>query len=140
MLKRTATRFFYLLSFLTAVMLIINNVLPVPAELPEPSSSFAARESCVVGSEAARVHDNGYENAWIQFVNNDNTVQVKTIDTNLTLAFKVAPNDVACFHENWIAPVTIESCFKIFSSRCNFNLPHIVYVRSQNVKIISWKY
>ncbi len=100
-------------------------------------------DGCVVGEVAAKVHggENGeknYEEALIQLVNDDNTVQVQTFDTKLVLLFE--PKRPDCFRKGSMAPVTIADCKKDKKGECDFSLPHTVYVRTELVEVLNWKY
>ena len=102
-------------------------------------------DGCAVSEVAAKVHDgkNGeknYEEALIQYVNGGNTVQVKTFDTKLALLFEVKPEILKCFRGGSIAPVTIAECKKDKKGECDFSLPHKVYVRTESVVVLNWKY
>jgi hypothetical protein len=103
------------------------------------------RNSCLVDYRSLGVHydqtgNNNFSNAWIQFVNDDNTIQVYIINTRLIILFKTKTNDVSCYHKGWVVPVTIEKCFKNQNDRCDFNLPYIVYVRGELADIVNWRY
>ena len=142
MLKLVVVRLF-LLAFIIMMAIILIHILR-PTNPPEPAMESTGAPSCVVSEEAAKVHsgEKGFENAWIQFVNDDNTVQVQTVETKLVILFelKLKPQDVVCFHEEWITPVTIEECVKDSGGQCNFKLPHTVYVASRPVNVVAWKY
>ena len=102
-------------------------------------------DGCAVGEVAAKIHDgeNGeenYEEALIQHVNDDNTVQVQTFDAKLALLFEVKPERLRCFRGGSIAPVTIVKCEKNKEGQCDFSLPHKVYVRTEPVVVLNWNY
>lgn len=128
---------------ITTILLILRN--------PWTSSpSYWAAEiinmadKCTVDPEEAKVHGEGgekrYEDAWIQFVNGDNTVQVQTAETRLALFFELKPQDAKCFREGSIAPVTIKKCVRKTGGECDFSLSHEVFIRAKKVDIIAWKY
>ena len=143
MLKFVALRLLLTLFFVVAAIFYIRNFQPV--NLPEPSRQPASAYSCVVSEEAAKVHDgeNGeknYEEAWIDYVNDDNTVQVTTVDTKLSLLFRASSSWAKCFRKGSMANVTITECNKTPEGECDFSLPHIVYVRTELVNILNWNY
>ena len=151
MQKFAALRLLLLLFFVTAAIFAIHNFQPVG--LPVPSSltikniqeePLSRTDDCIVSEEAAEVHykegDRNYEEALIDYVNGDSTVQVTTIDTKLSLLFWV-PSDVAkCFREGSIAQVTIAECKKNQKGECDFSLAHTVYIRTESVNVLNWKY
>lgn len=142
MVKLTIVRFALLLVLVLMAIFYIRafqliNLLNPPDSL---GHSFKT-DSCVVSEEAAEVHrKKGFENAWIQFVNDDNTVQVQTVKTKLAILFELQPNKIKCFSEGWIAQVTVAECVKNFKGQCDFSFPYRVYVRTEQVNIINWKY
>ncbi|MBI4158152.1 MAG: hypothetical protein HY505_00825 [Candidatus Yanofskybacteria bacterium] len=140
MFRFVALRLWFLLFFVTATILLYRNFQSV--DLPELIKLSAGADSCIVSEEAARVHngEKGFENAWIDLVNDDSTIQVRTIDTKLSLLFRVPLDRVKCFHKNSLAPVTIAECKNNQKGECDFSLPHIVYIGTESVQILNWKY
>lgn len=134
-----AFRPLFLLIFVAVVILFTRDCVAQPIDLPDPPKVLVRTEGCIVGSEEAKVHEK-YENARIQFVNDDNSIQTISIDSKLALLFKVRPRSVVCFHEGSIVPVTVVKCEKDQEGECNFNLPHIVYVRTELAEVLNWKY
>lgn len=134
------------LFFVVFVLFLLNIGIRLQRnrDLPDPSIVRAGEGGCIVSEEAAAVHnrEKGHEDAWIRFVNeeNDDIVQVETIDTNLVLSFKVGSDDIPCFRKESIAAVTIEECAKNKEERCDFSLPHTVFVRTLLVQIVNWEY
>jgi len=126
--------------FVVAAIFAVRNLQPI--DLPEPSSQSASADDCIVSEEAARVHsgEKGFENARIWFVNEDNTVQVQTFETKLSILFELKPDKIECFNKGWITPVTIVECEKVKRDECDFSLPHTVYVRTEPVSILNWEY
>lgn len=116
--------------------------LPSPADLDPRNTDdkpISRMDGCIVSEEDAKVHEK-YEDALIQFVNDDSTVQVKTVDTKLAILFEVKPTELICFRKGSITPVTIAECTKNSDDECDFSLPHTVYVRTELVNILNWKY
>lgn len=107
-------------------------------DLPDPPS-LARADGCVVSPEATKVHEK-YEDAWIQFVNADSTVQVQTVDTKLAILFEVKPDELVYFRKGSITPVTISECVENSDGECDFSMPHTVFVRTELVEILNWKY
>jgi hypothetical protein len=140
MSKLAAFRVVLVLFSIATIIIIFRHFQS--ADLPDPSRQSARAGGCVISEEAAKTHngEKGYENAWIQFVNSDNTVQVQMVDTKLILLFKTRPNYIACYRKGWIVPATIESCVENSDGECDFKLPHTVYVRAEQVGILDWKY
>lgn len=101
-------------------------------------------DGCVVSEEAAQVHykngERNYEESWIDYVNDDNTVQVTTVSTKRSFLFSTSSNKIRCFRKNSIASVTIGECKETREHECDFSLPHIVYVRTEPVQVLNWKY
>lgn len=147
MVKLTIVRFALLLALVLMAIFYIRALqlvnLPNPLDSLVPINSLGhlfKTDSCVVSEEAAEVHngEKGFENAWIQFVNDDNTVQVQTVDTKLAILFE--PKRMICFREGSIAPVTVVKCKKGKEGECDFSLLHVVYIRTELVSVLNWKY
>lgn len=144
MVKLPAFRLLLLACFITVVLVVIRVVQLGPVHLPEPVRQESRADGCVVSEEAGGVHykegKKNYEEAWIDYINEDNTVQVSTVDTKLSLLFRVHPNRIKCFRRGSIAHVTISNCKEIQNGKCDFSLPHEAYVRTESVKVIRWRY
>ena len=83
-------------------------------------------------------HKGGYENAWIQYVNQKTgLVLVTTIDSKLNIVFKPTPDNLNKFHIGWIAPVTF-SCVKTKKGDCDFNSPYNLFVSNAPVVVKRW--
>lgn len=141
------TQFLSLLLFIiTAIIVVaisaIHNLQSVNP--PEPPGHLARSDDCAVSEEEADVHykegKKNYEEAWVDHVNKDNTVQVSTINTKLSILFQTYSDRIKCFRTGSIVPVTVNECKKIRETECDLSLPHQVYVRTEPVKIIKWKY
>lgn len=138
-----------LLVFLVVILIFlflnmaITSSLPI-VQSPKPrvtaGKPISRTDGCVVDPETAKKVHGNYEEAGIQLVNDDNTVKVQTINTRITILFKVVPGELHCFRKSSIAPVTISKCKKNRKGECDFSLPHEVYVRTLPVKVIAWKY
>lgn len=120
--------------FYVRVLQLVN--LP---DSPNPLGKSFKTDSCAVSEEAAEVHiEKGFENAWIQSVNYDGTVQVQTVDTKLAILFE--PKRLECFRKGSLAPVTIVKCKEGKEGKCDFSLPHVIYIRTELVDVLNWKY
>lgn len=158
MIRLITMRLFFL--FVVVAMLFVTNSYfgKPPIDLPDPPRNFMLKpenpfhdgyllraDGCVVNSEAegavsaATVHKDS-EDAWIQIVNDDNTVQVQGVDSKLTILFEAEPDDARCFRKGSIALVTIVECAKGSNNECDFSLSHSVYVRTEPVNVIAWEY
>lgn len=151
MQRFVALRLLLLLLFVTAAIFTIRTLQstepPVPPGLTLENvqeKPLSRMDGCIISEESASVHykegERNYEEALIQFVNDNNTVQVWTFDTKLTLLFEIKPERLVCFREGSIVPVTITKCKKNREDECDFSLPHTVYVRTEQVRILNWKY
>ena len=80
------------------------------------------------------IHDNGYEDAWIKFVEND-MVQIQTESTKTVIVFRPAPSNLKRFRVGSIAPVTFV-CVKEMDGECNLSRPYKLYVSSVLVEVI----
>jgi len=142
MSKFVALRFLILLYFVGMAIFIVSNLRPI--DLPEPVRQEARADGCVVSEESSQVHykegERNYEEAWIDHVNDDNTVQVTTVDTKLSLLFWIRQSGAKCFRKGSIAQVTIAECSENPEGECDFSLSHNVYIRTEPVQILNWKY
>ena len=126
-----------LLSF--AVFLTDSLQWVIAPDLPVSPGPVSRVDGCAVGQKASKVHGE-YEDALIQFVNDDGTVQVNTFDGKRAILFEVKREKLTCFRKGSIVPVTIKKCAKKPNDECDFSLSHEVYVRTELVEILNWKY
>lgn len=141
MLRSVFAWFLLLAIFVASVISSACNFQIVNSpNLPDSPKPWSRTDGCAVSQKAAKVHEEKYEHAWIQLVNNDDTVQIQTTNTKLTLLIEVGPQQVVCFQEGSIVPVTIAKCKKKKNGECDFALPHMVYVRTQLVHVVNWTY
>ena len=140
MSKLAAFRVVLVLLFVATAMIIFRYLQS--ADLSDSSRPSARAGGCVISEDAAKTHngEKGYENAWIQFVNSNNTIQVQMVDTKLILLFETRPSYIVCYRKGWVVPATIENCVENSDGECDFRLPHTVYVRAEQVNILGWKY
>lgn len=100
-------------------------------------------DGCAVSEEGAQVHyqnNRNFEESFIDHINDDNTIQVTTVDTKLSLLFEVRTDAVKCFRPGSIALVTIAECKEGRKGECDFSLPHTVYIRTEQANVLNWKY
>lgn len=80
-------------------------------------------------------HDDGYENAWVQDIDEkEGLVLVTTTDSKMSIIFKPTSDDLQKFHVGWIAPVTFR-CTKRIKGKCDFNAPYKLFVSNSLVKV-----
>lgn len=80
-------------------------------------------------------HDGGYENAWIQDMDQkEGLVLVTTIDSKMNIVFKPTAADLHKFHVGWIAPVTFQ-CMKLNQGKCDFKSPYKLFVSNGLVEV-----
>lgn len=90
----------------------INKETPVENNLPS--------------SHLPSPHDRGFENAWIQFIENG-LVQIQTIDTKIAILFQpVTDSELKKYHVGWIAPVTFECGGEI--GNCDLSRSYKLYI------------
>lgn len=111
----------------------------ITPNLPVAPGPASRTDGCIVSPQAAKVHKN-HDASWVQFVNEDSTIQVQTVDTKLAILFEIKPHASSCFQKGSIVPVTISDCVKNSKNECDFSRLHSVYVRSEPVKVLNWKY
>lgn len=100
-------------------------------------------DGCAVSKESAQVHyqnNRNFKESFIDHINDDNTIQVTTVDTKLSLLFEVRSDAVKCFRPGSIALVTIVECKENKKGECDFSLPHTVYIRTERANVLNWKY
>ena len=138
-----ALRPLFLLFAVMAAIFLNRECAVQPIDLPDPPRIFMKSDKdCMVGAEEAKIHNGtkSYEDALVQYVNADNTIQIQTYVTRLAMRFRIEPSYVRCFREGWNVPVTIKECVRDSENKCNFNKPHSVFVRTRDVEVINWKY
>ena len=78
--------------------------------------------------QASHHHDNGYEDADIQFVENG-IVQVETKTSKIVIVFRPKNSEeLNKFHRGWLAPVTFDCWRKADDNSCDFSLPYKTYI------------
>ena len=89
-------------------------------------------------SPAHSVHaDNGYEEAWTQYVENG-LVQIQVISAKTTFVFRPMAGNINHFHQGSIAAVTIQ-CDKGFNKDCDLAKPFKLYSNNVLVEVVKVK-
>ena len=84
--------------------------------------------------EEATVHDIGYKNARVQYIENE-MVQVQIVGTKSAMVFRPDRNDLKRFRVGWLAPVTFK-CGKKFNEECDLLKPFELYVSRVRVELV----
>lgn len=95
-------------------------------------------------TELPRIHNKPFENSWTDDVDRvNNLVLVRTMDTKVSIAFKVLDNEIEDFHVGSVVPVTIE-CIKRTAGNCSsINLDKVFIagrtVDKKNIVLVAYK-
>ncbi len=83
----------------------------------------------------ASVHEQGYENAWVQDLDKkEGLVLVTTVESGISVVFKPTSENFDKFHIGWISPVTFV-CSGFIKEKCDFNSPLKVFVGNSEVEV-----
>lgn len=112
--------------YITRIMLIFYIFTLTIAVYSMANAMACMNKEILMGDNLPSLHDRGFENAWIQFIENG-LVQVQTIDTKIAIVFKPITNsELKKYHVGWIAPVTFECNGEVGS--CDLSLPYKLYI------------
>lgn len=115
-----------LAGYITRILLLFYIFILTMAFYSIINAMACTKKEISVGDNLPSPHDRGFENAWIQFIENG-LVQVQTIETKIAIVFQPATNaELKKFHVGWIAPVTFECNDKI--GDCDLSRPYKLYI------------
>lgn len=107
--------------------------------LPSPELDPKLLSDPTVQVIAFSFHDIGYENSWIQFIDEKELlVQVQAMESKIVIVFRLKKRkDLARFNKEWIAPVT----FRCKEDRldCEIGSQEKTYVGNLEVQPVIWK-
>ena len=88
---------------------------------------------------AADFHAAGYEDAWIQFIDEkERLVQVQAVDSRIVIVFRLKKReDLARYHEGHISPLT--PICKGGGTDCDFGAQEKFYASNVEVRPVKWK-
>lgn len=84
-------------------------------------------------------HDGGYEDSWIQFVDEkEGLVQVETVESRIAIRFRPQKEALSKFAVGPMAAVTIKCVDG--SVNCDLDPKHILYIKNGQVELVQWKF
>ena len=111
------------------VLYTFLSLLPGSVHLPPPETI----------AQASSFHDAGYEDAWIQFIDEkERLVQVQAVGSKIVIVFRLKKReDLARFNKGWIVPITF-LCAK-GRTDCDIGSQEKLYVGNLEVQPVIWK-
>ena len=125
------------LAYMVAIEFIILwqflAILPRGVHLPPPP------EAVVQTVQASGFHDAGYEEAWIQFIDEkERLVQVQAVDSRIVIVFRLKKKeDLARYPEGHITPIT--PLCRGGGTDCDIGSQEKLYVGNVEVQPVMWK-
>ena len=124
------------------VVWTLLSLLPRPGFDPELLPEFISATQLAnptVQLIASGFHDAGYEEAWIQFIDEkERLVQVQATDSRIVVVFRVKKKeDLARYHEGHISPLT--PICKGGGTDCDFGSQEKFYASNVEVQPVTWK-
>lgn len=120
MLSRVVTRGFFLLY----VAIFIFGI-------------WSCRHAQDLRQKPAYFHDNGFENAWIQY-NENGLVQVHLVGEKVSIVFRPPLDQIDKFSIGYLAPVTFD-CNKKSRVKCDLSKPFKLYASNLLVEVVEIK-